>query len=54
MEWAGGWDLVYRSDEEFKKIFLESGFKEEQLCIQYEQQGIMQYIISTNSQRADK
>jgi excisionase family DNA binding protein len=48
MEWAGAWDLVYRSDEEFKKIFLESGFKEEQLHTQYEQQGIMQYIIASN------
>lgn len=48
MEWAGGWDLIYRSDEEFKQIFLESGFKEIQLQTQYEQQGIMQYIIASN------
>ena len=49
MEWAGDWNLVYRTDEEFKKIFIDSGFKEEKLKTQYEQQGIMQYIIASNT-----
>jgi len=48
MEWAGGWELVYRTDEEFRQIFIEAGFKSEELEIQYEQQGIMQYIIASN------
>jgi extracellular factor (EF) 3-hydroxypalmitic acid methyl ester biosynthesis protein len=48
MEWVGDWNLVYRSDEEFKKIFIDAGFKENELKIQYEQQGIMQYIIASN------
>jgi len=49
MEWVGEWNLVYRSDEEFKKIFLDARFKEDDLKIQYEQQGIMQYIIACNT-----
>lgn len=48
MEWAGDWNLVYRTDEEFKNIFLEADFNEDELQTQYEQQGIMQYIIAFN------
>lgn len=48
MEWVGDWNLVYRDDEEFKKIFLEAGFRDNELRVQYEQQGIMQYIIAHN------
>ena len=48
MEWVGDWNLVYRNEEEFKKLFIDSGFKEENLKIQYEQQGIMQYMVATN------
>lgn len=47
MEWVGDWILIYRTEEEFEKIFLEAGFKKDKLKIQYEQQGIMQYIIAT-------
>ncbi|MDD5729670.1 MAG: class I SAM-dependent methyltransferase [Candidatus Omnitrophica bacterium] len=46
MEWAGDWNLIYRNDEDFKKIFIDSGFKESEIEIQYEQQGIIQYIIA--------
>lgn len=49
MEWAADWNLVYRDEEEFKKIFINGGFREEELKIQYEQQGIMQYIIAKNN-----
>jgi len=48
MEWVGDWNLIYRTDEEFKKIFLDAGFKEDELTTQYEQQGIMQYIFASN------
>ena len=48
MEWAGDWNLVYRTDNEFKDIFIEAGFKQEDLKIKYEQQGIMQYIIAVS------
>lgn len=48
MEWVGDWNLVYRSCENFIKIFNEAGFKENQLKLKYEQQGIIQYLIATN------
>jgi len=48
MEWVGDWNLVYRTDEEFKGTFIEAGFKEGELRTLYEQQGVMQYIIATN------
>ncbi|MDD5069776.1 MAG: class I SAM-dependent methyltransferase [Candidatus Omnitrophica bacterium] len=47
MEWAAEWNLVYRSDEEFRRIFTNSGFKEDSLQTKYEQQGILQYIIAS-------
>ncbi len=47
MEWVGDWYLVYRDEDSFRKIFIEAGFKESELKIQYEQQGIMQYIITS-------
>lgn len=48
MEWVGDWNLVYRNDEEFKKLFLEAGFRNNEIRTQYEQQGIMQYIVASN------
>lgn len=48
MEWVGEWYLVYRSDEAFKEIFINAGFKENELDLRYEQQGIIQYIIANN------
>ena len=48
MEWVGDWNLVYRDEDEFRGIFLKSGFKRDKLKIQYEQQGIMQYIVTIN------
>jgi len=46
MEWAGDWNLIYRDDDEFRKLFLDAGFKNDELKIQYEQQGIMVYILA--------
>ena len=48
MEWIAEWHLIYRSDEEFKQIFMEAGFKEKELKVYYEQQGIFQYILACN------
>lgn len=48
MEWVGDWNLIYRTDDEFKKIFLDAGFEEDELTSHYEQQGIMQYIFAKN------
>ena len=47
MQLVGEWDLIYREPDEFKSIFLESGFREASLKFGYEQQGIMQYIFAT-------
>jgi hypothetical protein len=49
MEWAAEWNLVYRSDEEFQRVFINAGFREDQIQIKYEQQGILQYIIASNN-----
>lgn len=46
MEWVGDWNLIYRTDDNFRDVFLQSGFRKEQLSFLYEQQGIMQYIIA--------
>lgn len=48
MEWVGDWNLVYRDEIEFKRIFGTAGFETEHLEIKYEQQGIMQYIVARN------
>ena len=45
MEWISDWNLVYRDEEEFTRIFTGAGFSEEVINIRYEQQGIMQYAI---------
>lgn len=50
MEWAADWNLVYRDEEEFKRIFIEAGFAEDELEIRYEQQGIMQYTFATKKE----
>ncbi|MFA6217611.1 MAG: class I SAM-dependent methyltransferase [Candidatus Omnitrophota bacterium] len=47
MEWAADWSLVYRNEDEFKRIFLVAGFMDNELETLYEQQGIMQYIIAS-------
>ena len=47
MELVLDWDLVYRSEEEFKKIFTDAGFNENSLRLLYEQQGVMQYIMAS-------
>ena len=44
MEWVADWNLIYREDKRFRQLFLEVGFKQEKLCIDFEQQGVLQYI----------
>lgn len=48
MEWVGEWNLIYRDDDSFVKIFTDSGFEQNQLKLGYEQQGIIQYISTIN------
>lgn len=46
MEWGGGWDLIYRSEEEFLKIFSQAGFQENELSLKFEPLKIMQYCFA--------
>ena len=48
MEWVADWSLIYREDDEFRNIFLDAGFTENNLSCSYEQQGVMQYVLATN------
>lgn len=48
MECVGDWNLIYRTKEEFLKIFIDSGFTSSNLNLEYEQQGIMQYCFAQN------
>jgi hypothetical protein len=48
MEWVVEWNLIYRSEEEMRNIFLESGFSQSQIKIALEKQKIMQYCIGHN------
>lgn len=46
MEWIGEWYLVYRTEEEFKKIFLDAGFPPENIQILFQSNKIMQYCLA--------
>lgn len=48
MEWVAEWNLVYRTEEEFRGLFLSADFGEEQLATVYEPQKIMQYCLARN------
>lgn len=48
MEWVGEWNLIYREDDDFRQIFIDAGFRKDEIVSMYEQQGIIQYIIATN------
>jgi len=48
MELVGLWDLLYRDHNEFTKLFKDAGFLPEKISCQFEQQGIMQYVIAEN------
>jgi extracellular factor (EF) 3-hydroxypalmitic acid methyl ester biosynthesis protein len=49
MEWAGDWNLIYRNEDEFTKIFTDAKFTKSNVKIEYEQQGVMQYAKSYKS-----
>lgn len=48
LEWVGEWQLIYRSIEALKKIFLMAGFSDKDLRCESEQQGIIHYVIAKN------
>lgn len=49
MEWVAEWELVYRDDDDFRKLFIDAGFATDKIEPFYEQQGILQYILAKNS-----
>jgi len=49
LEWVGEWQLIYRSIDDFKKIFPLAGFSSENLKVESEQQGIIHYVLAKNS-----
>ncbi len=48
MEWGGGWELIYRTEEQFIQLFKDAGFKNNELSLKYEPQKIMQYRFARN------
>jgi len=46
MEWVADWYLVYRTQTEFKELFLNAGFSSEDLKILSQQSKIMQYCFA--------
>jgi len=47
MEWGGNWELIYRTEDEFMRVFIEAGFRPTDLRLQFEEQKIMQYCLAT-------
>lgn len=48
MEWVGDWNLIYRDEKTFKKIFIDAGFQNQELTSLFEQQGMFHYVIAQN------
>ena len=46
MEWATEWYLIYRSEEEFRRIFLDAGFSSENLQILPQHSKVIQYCFA--------
>ncbi len=49
MEWILDWNLIYRTEEEFRKIFLDGGFLEGEITLLFEKQRIWQYCLARRS-----
>lgn len=49
MEWVAEWYLIYRSEKEFRNIFLDAGFTAQNLIIKQQNSRIMQYCFAVNS-----
>jgi len=48
MEWVVDWYLIYRTEDEFKKIFLDAGISANNLQIRPQQSRVMQYGLVKN------
>lgn len=49
MEWVADWYLIYRTDSEFRKIFIDAGFSAENLSIVSQQSKIIQFCFARNN-----
>jgi SAM-dependent methyltransferase len=47
LEWVGDWNLIYRGEDEYRKIFVDAGFSEKKVKILSEQLGIIQYAAAS-------
>jgi len=46
MEWVADWNLIYRSKDEFKKIFLDAGFSSAELKLVLQHNKVVQYCFA--------
>ncbi|MGE5197278.1 MAG: class I SAM-dependent methyltransferase [Deltaproteobacteria bacterium] len=46
MEWVAEWNLIYRTEAEFRKIFLNAGFPAQDLQIFPQRSKVMQYCLA--------
>lgn len=46
MEWVAEWYLIYRTENEFERIFLDAGFLKDNLKILSQQSKVMQYCLA--------
>lgn len=46
MEWVADWYLIYRTGEEFKKIFIDAGFSAHDLQVMPQKSKVMQYCFA--------
>lgn len=49
MEWVAEWNLIYRTEAEFKKIFLDSGFAKDQIQIIPQKSNVIQYCFTKDN-----
>lgn len=49
MEWVADWNLIYRDESEFKKIFVDAGFSLSGLDLILQKSGVMQYCVALNN-----
>jgi hypothetical protein len=46
MEWVAEWNLIYRTEKEFKQLFINAGFAPSQLTIVRQKSRVMHYCIA--------
>jgi extracellular factor (EF) 3-hydroxypalmitic acid methyl ester biosynthesis protein len=50
MEWVANWYLIYRTEDEFRRIFLNAGFSKNDLRIVSQQSKVVQYCFAGTNQ----